>query len=335
VLPEIAAGKNFVCVERTKYRMRLVTILCLLLLTGVFVRSEGATRKKPAAPVVGWHDEMNDPAAWELLGLENQPAVYAARPGALTLRLPHVPAGFPYAYQWSGVTRTAVVDLDRYPVAVAYVPRLGDGSYAHLDFEERDYQGRTLRTARSSTLQKPGLSVLDLGKEWGMQTQRVVMRLIVGGQLSGAWCEYAWVRFVRREDLPRLEANPGGLKVVSEYGEQVHPSHPAPPVPVAAARRIAFHLSEAAGDVNRPRRVVAFFVNTGSLAPPIVTLADNGGFPEVQAIYAREQVYKGRRGVVVHLVLAQETAIASDPSFAMNVWQPDMRGDGGVIPYAE
>jgi hypothetical protein len=314
--------------------MRLVTILCLLLLTGVIVRSAGAPGTKRAALVIGWHDEMNDPAAWELLGLENQPAAYAARPGALTLRLPRVPAGFPYAYQWSGVTRTAVVDLERYPVAVAYVPRLGEGSYAHLDFEERDYQGRALRTARSSTLQKPGLSLLDLGKAWGAQTQRVVIRLIVGGQLSGAWCEYAWVRFVRREDLPRLEANPGRVKVVSEYGEPVRSSPPAPPVPVAA-RRIAFHLSEAAGDVNRPRRVVAFFVNTGSLAPPIVTLADNGGFPQVQTVYAREQVYKGMRGVVVHLVLAQETTIASDPSLAINVWQPDMRGDGGVLPYAE
>jgi hypothetical protein len=315
--------------------MRLVIILCLLLLTSVIVSSEGASKTKRAALVIGWHDEMNDPAAWEPLGLENQPAAYAARPGALTLRLPRVPAGFPYAYQWSGVTRTAVVDLDRYPVAVAYVPHLGEGSYAHLDFEERDYQGRALRTARSSTLQKPGLSVLDLGREWGMQTQRVVMRLIVGGQLSGAWCEYAWVRFVRREDLPRLEANPGGLKVVSEYGEQARPSKPAPPVPVSAARRIAFHLSEAADGINKPRRVVAFFVNTGSLAPPIVTLADNGGFPEVQTVYAREQAYKGMRGVVVHLILAQETDVASDPSFAINVWQPDMRGDGRVIPYAE
>ena len=162
---------------------------------------------------VGWHDEMNEPGRWQPAGAGIEPDVFSARRGRVTLRLPHVPEGFPHAYQWGGVTRRADVDLGRYPVLVAYVSGVREGSYAHLDLEERDYGGRPVRALRTPTLRGPGLTVLDVGREWGPETRRMHLRLIVGGPLSGASCEYSWVRFVRREDVPRLEADLAARKV--------------------------------------------------------------------------------------------------------------------------
>lgn len=195
--------------------MKRESALCLLL---VGYMACGAVIAKPKRSVitVGWHDEMNDLSAWQPLGGVNEPDVFAARFGAMTLRLPHVAEGFPYTYQWGGVTRRASVDLSRYPVLVACVSRVQDGSYAHLDMEERDFAGRPIRSLRTPTLQGRGLSILDVGQAWGPQTRRIHLRLIVGGSPSGASCEYAWVRFVRREDVPKLQAGLSGQQVTLE-----------------------------------------------------------------------------------------------------------------------
>ncbi len=183
------------------------------------------TQAQNAALPVGWHDEMNTPEDWQPLALDNKPDVLVARRGALILRLPHVPQGFPYAYQWSGVTRAVSVNLGRYPVLVARVRRLDKNTYAHLDVEERDDAGKVVRTARSSTLYEPGMSVLDFGTAWGTDTRRLTLRLIVGGSLSGVACEYDWVRFVRREDLPFLQSRPNWQRVVAPEGEPVRAVH--------------------------------------------------------------------------------------------------------------
>jgi hypothetical protein len=149
---------------------------------------------------------MNDVRPWQPLPGINEPDVLTPTRGAMTLRMPPVAPGFPYTYQWGGVTRRATVDLGPFPVLVAFVRRIGDGSYAHLDLEERDIAGRAARTLRTPTLQSRGLIVLDVGRAWGPQTRRIHLRLITGGPLTGAACEYAWVRFVPREDLSRLQA---------------------------------------------------------------------------------------------------------------------------------
>jgi hypothetical protein len=174
-----------------------------------------AKRRSPAPLVVGWHDEMNDPTSWRPLGLENQPDIYADRPGVLTLRLPHVPDGFPYAYQWSGVTRSISADLAHYPVLIANVGTLDPGTYAHLDIEEHDFSGHIAHTWRSPTLTHAGLTSIDLGKAIEPTVRRLTLRLIVGGKLAGAKCSYNWVRFVRREDLAYLQEVPDFQAVVS------------------------------------------------------------------------------------------------------------------------
>jgi hypothetical protein len=128
-----------------------------------------AATAKPRRPAiaVGWQDEMNDVGGWQPFSGGNDPDVFAARFGAMTLRLPDAPEGFPHAWKWGAVTRRASVDLGRYPVLAAYVSRVDDGSYAHLDVEERDYAGRPVRSLRTPTLQGRGLNVVDVGQTWG------------------------------------------------------------------------------------------------------------------------------------------------------------------------
>ncbi len=175
-----------------------------------------STKRLEAAPLaVGWHDEMNDPGNWRPLGSENPPDVYASRPGLLTLRLPHVPEGYSYAYQWSGVTRSISADLARYPVLIARVSSVEPGSYAHLDVEECDVSGHVTRSWRSPTLTQAGLTLIDLGRAIGPEVRRLTLRLIVGGALAGAKCEYNWVRFVGRRDLAYLQECPDLQTVVS------------------------------------------------------------------------------------------------------------------------
>lgn len=151
----------------------------------------------------GWRDELDDPRLWQPLAGVNAAIAAPGRRGALKLRMPPAREGFPHSYQWGGVTRTATVDLERYPVLVASIRSVGEGSYAHLDVEER--VGLARASVRTPAVHGPGLSVLDLGKEWGPRRGRVHLRLIVGGPLSGASAEYAWIRFVRREEVPCLK----------------------------------------------------------------------------------------------------------------------------------
>jgi hypothetical protein len=198
---------------------------------------------RPPVPLqIGWHDEMNEPRLWSPIGPENPPDVYAERLGVLTLRLPHVPQGYPYAYQWSGVTRSISADLAHFPVLMARVGGMEDGSYAHLDIEERDFKGHAVRTWRSPTLTRPGLTTIDLGKEIGPTVRRLKLRLIVGGKLAGAKCDYNWVRFVRREDVARLNEAPDLQAVTSR--------EPAEDVQVPAA---GGDTTRAAATAPRPR----------------------------------------------------------------------------------
>jgi hypothetical protein len=157
---------------------------------------------------VGWHDEMNDLSAWKPREGGMPAEKFASRPGEMKLRLAHVPDGYPFAYQWGGVTRTATVDLGRYPILLMRVSGMGPGSYCHMDVEQHDYSGKPVKTLRMPTLESPGLAVFDLGKEYGPHVWRLVLRINVGGKLEGAEAEVSWIRFVRREDVPLLKEVP-------------------------------------------------------------------------------------------------------------------------------
>lgn len=164
--------------------------------------------------VAGWADEMNSLAGWAPREGGMKADVYAESPGAMTLRLARVPDGFPYGYQWGGLTREASVDLGRYPVLVARVLDVVPKSYTHLDVETRDYAGKPVTTLRTPTLYEAGLIVFDLGDTLGTDVRRLTLRINVGGALEGAKCTYGWVRFVSREDAATLRAHPDRQKVL-------------------------------------------------------------------------------------------------------------------------
>lgn len=135
----------------------------------------------------------------------NRPQSWLAEGGGLALRLPQVPDGWPYTYQWGGATREAVVDLGRYPVLLARVDAVR--GYAHLDLEERDTAGKPVRGRRTPTLVAPGLIRLDLG-DAARNARRLALRLVVGGPNEGASATYRWVRFASREGADAIERNP-------------------------------------------------------------------------------------------------------------------------------
>lgn len=158
---------------------------------------------KPVA--VGWNDELEVLSAWRDLRTSNKPQTIRREEGGLTLRLPQVPDRWPYQYQWSGLTREAVVDLDRYPVLLAKVDAVS--GYAHLDLEERDVDGAAVRGKRTPGLTTPGIIRFDLGDE-AKNVRRLTLRLIVGGPNEGASATFRWVRFASRETADLIEKNP-------------------------------------------------------------------------------------------------------------------------------
>jgi len=154
---------------------------------------------------VGWHDELERSSNWGPLNMENKAQVIAP-PGTLLLTLGHVPANWPYTYQWSGVTQDANVDLATYPVLMAKANYVF--GYAHMDIDVLDGRGQVEQTLRSSTLNAPGLSSVDLGASLKPGQYHLRLRLIVGGQNEGCAAIYDWVRFVKRSDVDFLTNNP-------------------------------------------------------------------------------------------------------------------------------
>lgn len=154
----------------------------------------------------GWHDEMSTPKYWSPLGIENQAKVIETGGGVMTLQLPHVPAGWPYSYQWSGVTRDMRVDIAKYPVLMARVPWIQ--GYAHMDIEVLDFRGKAIKGFRSTTLTSPGIAEIDLSKSLDPATYVLRLRLIVGGPNEGCSAAYDWVRYLKPDDAVYLRLHP-------------------------------------------------------------------------------------------------------------------------------
>jgi hypothetical protein len=63
------------------------------------------------------------------------------------------------------------------------------------------------------------------------------------------------------------------------------------------------------------------FIATGSLAQPLVTLADNNGYPPVHELYARSLKYRGMDGICVSVFF---DGPAQGKEIAVNVLQEGM-----------
>jgi hypothetical protein len=155
---------------------------------------------------------MNRLGNWAALDVDNKAKVGTLHKGQLDLSLGHVPAGWPYQYQWSGVTQDFRLDVARYSVLVARVSDLH--GYAHLEIEVLDRNGKPKKGLRSNTLQQPGILQADLSTTLDPATYHLRVRLIVGGPNEGCNATYNWIRAVRPEDVSRLTSNPGSQCIV-------------------------------------------------------------------------------------------------------------------------
>lgn len=167
------------------------------LILGQFGQADAPGSRCPliplASPDAGWSDELNSIHRWDQASPGHPATVSVPKPGAMELRLGSVPAGWPYAYQWSGVTRDATVDVGRFPILSAEVARVH--GYAHLEVEALDANDKPFKSFRGTTLQNPGVSTCDLRSGLDPAIYRLRIRLIVGGPNEGCSATYHWVRF--------------------------------------------------------------------------------------------------------------------------------------------
>ena len=175
----------------------------LLLTVGHQLPTCALEHSQPRAIVAGWKDDLGSTKGWKSLPVENRVKVQAPKHGLMRLSLGHVVDGWPYEYQWSGVTKDVRGDIGRYPALMA---RLVDvQGYTHLDIEVLDAQGKVTKSMRSSTLTAPGLCTIDLSKHLDPAVYRLRLRLIVGGPNEGCSSTYDWIRFLRPSDAEQAE----------------------------------------------------------------------------------------------------------------------------------
>lgn len=89
------------------------------------------------------------------------------------------------------------------------------------------------------------------------------------------------------------------------------------------SKRIVFNEASSSGNS------LMNFVVTGSPDEPVVCLADNAHFPQVQALYAKHERINGKDGVMVSVFF---DGPATGSGLAVNIMQPNMNGDFTVIP---
>ncbi len=121
-------------------------------------------------------------------------------------------------YYWATSARYADVDLDLYPVLAVRVPAL-HGPSTWWDVTINEYlageQHGPDRRAALEPATKPGLLLFDVAQAAGLTGKKQMrIRLNVAGLEKGDWAEYAYVRFLRREDVKRLAQNPDTQTVV-------------------------------------------------------------------------------------------------------------------------
>lgn len=185
----------------------------------------------PEPPIQrGWHDDFHVHSHWQSLDIQNKATVKLGSRGNLQLSLGHVPASWPYAYQWSGLKQNLQADIAHFPVLVASVGKIH--GYAHLDIDVLDAAGKAVKTIRSSVLNvnanrserrfpgmgsagsnlrdiDSGLLVADLSKELLPATYSFQIRLIVGGDNIGCTATYHWIAFLGQKEFERFTSQFG------------------------------------------------------------------------------------------------------------------------------
>jgi hypothetical protein len=118
------------------------------------------------------------------------------------------------AWYWATCSRFATVDLDRYPILAVRVLKVKGEGRTWWDVFVNDYKGGERHGSdicgRLGPGTKPGLLFFDAtngGKLTG--NRQIQIRLNIAGMTQGAYADYEYVRFIRRQDRKRLERHPG------------------------------------------------------------------------------------------------------------------------------
>ena len=186
--------------------MNLFVLATAMMATAPVAHRQIALPSNERTIFVGWNDEMDYRLRWSPLNMENRAFTATPTPGTLFLGLDHVPANWPYEYQWSGVSQDVGVNVAKFPILMARVSQVQ--GYAHLDIDVLGSKGQVLMTLRTSTLNAPGLSTLDLSHTFFPDNYHLRLRLIVGGTNDGCSATYNWVRFVSKSDSDFLQSHP-------------------------------------------------------------------------------------------------------------------------------
>lgn len=191
-------------------------MMLLSVLLGIAMHLPGQQARVQSSPAtqlplkVGWSDEMNG-RGWKSLNGGSKVRSDHPERGLLQLSLPHVPADWPYQYQWGGVTRDMDVNVGLYPVVAGRVVEVQ--GYAHLDIEALNPSGKVVKGIRSSTITHSGLVTADLSTILDPAKYRLRVRLIVGGPNEGCRATYTWLRFLKKEDLAFVSEHPDFQKI--------------------------------------------------------------------------------------------------------------------------
>ncbi len=155
--------------------------------------------------MLGWNDEFNSSSQWHSLEVDNRVGVAEGK-GKVKLVLGPVPKDWPWQYQWSGLQQDIRIDISRYSYLLAKVDDIY--GYAHLDIEVLNAEKKPVKSFRTSTLQKAGISFIDLSSQLDPAVYSLRIRLIVGGANTGCSATYDWIRFTSSADGPFLQAHP-------------------------------------------------------------------------------------------------------------------------------
>jgi hypothetical protein len=204
-------------------RYHLARHLFALVIASSLITYAGASKFDDKPLQTGWHDELNTSAIkdWSWQPPKGRADLSVPAFGTLRLTLGDSAQEDKIGkdtYYWATCARYATVDLDRYPILAVHTLRITGQRHPWWDVTVNDYKsgenlGPDIGGGKHDT--KPGLLLFDVKANSNLSGKRQIrLRLSVAGLDRGAYVDYAYVRFIRREDRSRLEKDPDLQDVV-------------------------------------------------------------------------------------------------------------------------
>lgn len=217
-----------------KYRTGFL-FMALLVVTGSVTAQK--TARHHHALVVGWHDEFNTLDNWAPWTAFGGFDILRGDVGKLTVVLgKSAMRDANFDNYRAGVYRDLDVDLAQYPVVAVRVLRMQEaatwdsqvGEYrdeALPEAHDTSHGGHVARPGNPKQLvfdsigdcggqHKPGLVFISLKPTlFGSKGKQHVRLLLNANGPRQSFVDFAWVRFIRREDMARLRSHPDDMNV--------------------------------------------------------------------------------------------------------------------------